>query len=86
MDNKEAGLFRITEKVLALNKLRPSTYTFRIIVDRNKNGKWDTGDLFGKKQPEEVIPCSESVTLKAGWDNTIDFETSGKPTKDKNKK
>jgi hypothetical protein len=86
MDNKEVAQYRITEKIVALNKLRPSTYTFRIIVDRNKNGKWDTGDLFGKKQPEDVIPCSASVTLKAGWDNTIDFEPTGKSTKDKNRK
>lgn len=83
MDKKEVAFYRITNSEMTLNKLRPATYTFRIIVDKNKNGKWDTGDLFGKKQPEEVIPCAASVSLKQGWDNTVDFEPAGKPAKDK---
>jgi hypothetical protein len=51
----------------------------RIIVDENKNGKWDTGDLFEKRQPENVIPYKEGIPMKAGWDMTIDFEPRQKP-------
>ena len=64
----------ISDTVVSLNRLRPAKYTFRIIVDKNRNGKWDTGNLFGKKQPEEVIPYTEVLNLRAGWENDIDFE------------
>jgi len=64
----------IADTVIKLKKLMPGAYTMRIIVDENLNGKWDTGDLFLKKQPEEVIPYTEGVQLKASWEHLIDFE------------
>jgi Bacterial Ig-like domain len=64
----------VTDTMVYLVRLKPAKYTFRIIVDENRNGKWDAGDLFNKKQPEEVIPYTEPLTLKAGWDNRIDWE------------
>ncbi len=64
----------ITDTNIRISRLVPDKYTFRVIADKNHNGKWDTGDLFGKLQPEEVIPYSEPVVLRPGWDNTIDFE------------
>jgi hypothetical protein len=64
----------LTDTMVRLVRLAPATYTIRLIVDSNRNGKWDTGDLFAKRQPEIVIPYpSGPVQLKAGWDNTIDF-------------
>jgi hypothetical protein len=50
-----------------------------IIVDANGNGKWDSGDLLARRQPEMVIPHKGSILLKAGWENTIDFEDVKKP-------
>jgi len=64
----------ITDTVVHLTRLKVGNYVFRVIVDKNKNGKWDTGDLLGKIQPEVVIPYSEPVLLRAGWDNKLDFE------------
>jgi hypothetical protein len=64
----------LADTVVKLNKLVPGAYTMRIIVDENKNEKWDTGDLFLKKQPEEVIPYTEGIQLKASWEHLIDFE------------
>jgi len=69
---------KITDTVVFFSRLRPASYTFRIIVDKNRNGKWDTGDLLGKRQPEEVMPGPAPLSLKAGWEHNIDFETSGK--------
>jgi len=73
----------VVDTMITLPRLRPDKYTFRIIVDKNRNGKWDTGDLFGKLQPEEVIPYPENVTLKAGFENIIDFEQKPKPKPEK---
>jgi hypothetical protein len=64
---------QVTDTMVHLAKLKPASYTLKIVKDDNRNEKWDTGDLFEKRQPEEVIPYDVPVQLKAGWDNTIDF-------------
>lgn len=63
----------ITDTLVHLTLLQPETYTIQIIVDKNGNGKWDPGILFLKLQPELVIPYGNTIPLKAGWENTIDF-------------
>jgi hypothetical protein len=70
---------KVTDTVINFRRLRPANYTFRIIVDNNKNGKWDTGDLLGKRQPEEVFPAAGQVLLKAGWEHNFDFDLKPKP-------
>jgi hypothetical protein len=65
---------RVTDTVVFFKRVRPAKYTFRIIADKNRNGKWDAGDLFSKRQPEEVIPGPQPLVLKASWEHTIDFE------------
>jgi len=55
----------------------PGEYELRILNDRNKNGKWDTGEFFGKHiQPEIVIPIVSRprITVKANWENEFDIE------------
>ncbi|XZF13959.1 Ig-like domain-containing protein [Chitinophagaceae bacterium MMS25-I14] len=68
----------VADTMVRLKFLQPSTYTFRVIVDKNHDGTWNTGDLFGKKQPEIVIPYTNSVLLKAGWENIVDFDEQKK--------
>ncbi len=75
----------VTDTFISLSRLKPAKYTFRIIVDKNRNGKWDTGDLFGKIQPEEVIPYSETLSLRANWEHEIDFEPKPKEKKSNTK-
>lgn len=65
----------ITDTSVTLRRLNPDKYNIRIVADENENGKWDTGDLFAKKQPELVIPYTDVIELKAGWENVIDFKT-----------
>lgn len=69
----------VSDTMVVLRKMPPATYNMRIVVDKNSNGKWDTGDLFEKLQPEQVIPYTNTIPLKAGWDSTIDFEPKPKP-------
>lgn len=63
----------ITDSLITIPLLKPGNYGMRIIRDENKNGKWDPGNFFTKKQPEKVIPYSAEIVLKAGWENEIDF-------------
>jgi hypothetical protein len=63
----------VTDTMVALLRTPPGTYTMRIIVDKNQNGRWDAGDLFLRRQPELVIPYNNSINLKPGWEQQIDF-------------
>lgn len=65
----------VTDTSVTIRRLNPDKYYIRIISDENENGKWDTGDLFAKKQPELVVPYTDAIELKAGWENVIDFKT-----------
>ena len=55
-DNDSIYQKPVIDTLVVLKLLKPAKYSFRIIVDKNRNGKWDTGDLFAKRQPELVIP------------------------------
>lgn len=48
----------------------PGTYYARLFVDRNGNGKYDTGNLSEGKplQPEEVYYYPKKINLKKNWD------------------
>lgn len=35
--------------------LEPNEYKIRVIVDKNKNGKWDPGNFYDKIEPEKII-------------------------------
>ena len=66
---------KVTDTNLQWQLMMPGSYNIRIIHDENRNGVWDSGTLFPKKQPEKVIPYpSNPVKLREGWENEIDFE------------
>ncbi|GAB5555853.1 MAG: Ig-like domain-containing protein [Schleiferiaceae bacterium] len=48
--------------------LEPGKYMMRIVIDENKNGVWDTGDLLGKQQPEPIIYYQQEIELRANWE------------------
>jgi hypothetical protein len=53
---------------------KPGDYEVRILYDANGNGKWDTGEFFGKhRQPEKVVTVIKKFTVKANWDNDRDI-------------
>ncbi len=43
-------------------------YTLRIVYDENNNGKWDTGDVYEKKQPERVWYIGKTFIIRANWE------------------
>jgi len=52
----------------------PGTYEMRILYDRNKNGRWDRGQLFPTRlQPERVRLLDRKITVKANWENEFEF-------------
>lgn len=50
-----------------LLRQQPGDYIIRLIVDRNRNGRWDTGSYDAQRQPE-VIFDRPIERLRANWD------------------
>lgn len=53
--------------VTQIEHLQPGDYYVRMFLDRNGNGKWDTGSVLEKLQPEEVFYYSKKLTLIKNW-------------------
>ena len=43
-------------------------YNIRVVLDENKNGKWDSGDVAKNIQPEKVWWFDKTIGLRANWD------------------
>ena len=56
-----------TDSTLIYTNLSPGDYKAKLIIDKNKNSKWDTGKYDLKIQPEEIINYPEKMPTKAGW-------------------
>jgi uncharacterized protein (DUF2141 family) len=67
----------IAAEVITKNKsikfanYKVATYYTRIIYDENKNGKWDTGSLALRTQPELTFNNPQEITLKANWEQVF---------------
>ncbi|MCM1504771.1 MAG: Ig-like domain-containing protein [Muribaculum sp.] len=48
--------------------LQPGDIYARLFIDRNGNGKYDTGNLLEQIQPEEMFYFPKKLTLKKNWD------------------
>ena len=48
--------------------LLPGEYSFRIILDENKNEKWDPIDVQQQKQAEDVLYFNTPLKVRANWE------------------
>jgi hypothetical protein len=53
---------------LSYKTYRVGKYSVRVVLDENKNGKWDSGDLATYTQPEKVWFFEKTIGLRANWD------------------
>jgi uncharacterized protein (DUF2141 family) len=51
-----------------IEHLKPGSYKMKIFQDTNLNGKWDTGNLSEKKQPEKIYYYKEPIVIRSNWD------------------
>lgn len=70
LNNKDEILEEIytTNDSFDFNYLNPGEYYFKILIDENENGHWDTGDFFNKKQPEKALVYPTVLNVRAMWD------------------
>lgn len=79
LDDKESVVrenFTKIGEAIYYEYLYPQKYKLKIIVDENSNGKWDSGDLLKKQQPEKVIYYSELINIRSNWDMDLEWKVS----------
>ncbi len=54
-------------------RLMPGEVRLRLIEDRNGDGKWSTGSLEQRIQPEKVRTYTEPINIRAAWDIGVDW-------------
>lgn len=71
---------RVLQKIQILSNgkiefpyLKPEKYKIRLIIDSNKNGKWDTGYLAGNVQPEEVVYYPKVIKVRSNFEIKEDW-------------
>jgi len=60
-------------KKVTINYLEPKTYKLRLVVDLNKNHRWDPGNIFQREQPEPTIYYQNpekktDIPVRANWE------------------
>jgi hypothetical protein len=73
----EEQLIKTSGKV-AFNTLTPGKYKLKVIQDRNKNGRWDSGNYLNKIQPERIQYFSKELEVRANWDIEEEWDLKGK--------
>lgn len=51
-----------------IDYLEPGDYKFKVILDQNKNGTWDTGNAQELRQPEIIEWYSNPIKVRANWE------------------
>ncbi len=80
IDEKKEKIFDVRtvgpDNKLSYIKFPGGKYTLRIIEDANKNGKWDAGDVFTRRQAERIWYLDRTFTIRANWEQneTIDVK------------
>jgi len=59
--------------------LDPDKYKVKIIYDRNRNGKWDTGSYQDKFQPEKVAYINEVIKVRSNWEWKYAWDVTPEP-------
>lgn len=82
-NNKITKSFPLKGAIFSDKLFKPAEYEIRILLDRNGNGVWDTGDYWKKLQPERVLAIEKKITVKANWENEflIDINAQEEPKK-----
>lgn len=62
------------DQIIEFGYLPPKEFIFKIIIDQNFNGKWDTGEYLKHLQPEEVYYYDNPIKIRSNWDIEISMQ------------
>ncbi len=73
------------DTTIALVNYRTENYYTRVVYDDNKNGKWDTGNVLLKKQPEAIWNNPQDFLIRSNWIQNTTFIIPPHPNSKKDK-
>ena len=56
------------QRRVVFSNLQPQKYYVRLIVDKNNNGKWDSGRFLDRRFPEKVYHHEPLIDVRANWE------------------
>ncbi|MDA3954643.1 MAG: Ig-like domain-containing protein [Bacteroidales bacterium] len=65
-----------SDQIIEYDFLPPKEFIFKIIIDKNFNKKWDTGEYLKHLSPEEVLYHEDKITVRSNWDIEINFNVN----------
>jgi hypothetical protein len=57
-----------SESLIEFDFVKPANYRLRIIFDKNRNGKWDSGKYLKKIQPEIIRYFPRQINARGNWE------------------
>jgi hypothetical protein len=82
-NNKEEKVLQKIQQIgdgkIEFPYLKPEKYKLRLIMDQNKNGKWDTGFLADHLQPEKVIYWPKVIKVRSNFEYKENWKIDYKP-------
>ena len=75
-NNKIFKSVPLTTATFSDKLFKPGQYELRLLIDSNKNGIWDTGDYYTKRQPERTIDLGEKISVRGNWENEVDIQVN----------
>lgn len=69
----------IKNTVLTYKDYPVGKYSVRVVYDRNGNGKWDSGNLKQKSQPENIWLYNKDITLRSNWESEEPIDIPKEP-------
>lgn len=71
---------RISRNSAIEYKMLPAgKYQIRVTYDANKNGKWDSGSISRKTQPEKIWANPTIYGVRPNWSDTADMQVPAEP-------
>jgi hypothetical protein len=59
----------VNEKNFRFDLIKPGTKYLRVVIDENKNGKWDPGSFLKQERPENMIfRAKGKLDIKPNWE------------------
>ncbi|MBQ4033605.1 MAG: hypothetical protein II620_06545, partial [Paludibacteraceae bacterium] len=70
MNSSEKVLYKsvLEDGEVSFQDVTPGKYFLRMIIDENRNGKWDTGEFKSGTEPEPIYYFPKEINLPANWD------------------
>jgi uncharacterized protein (DUF2141 family) len=75
--NEKGEIFNYTSSdkgIFTYAYLPPGSYKLRIIYDKNRDGKWTTGNYLQERQPEKVIYYPNPLIIRSDWDTELEWK------------